>query len=147
METIDRAIINHLQNGFPISDRPFSDAAADLGIGESELIERLSRLRDAGILTRFGPLFNVEARGGHMTLAAMAVPEDIFDGVASLVNAFPEVAHNYARRHSLNMWFVVAAESHKRVMGVLTEIKDCTGLDVYDFPKIREFNVHLRFEA
>lgn len=147
MDDIDRAIVNALQDGFPISPTPFADAAAPLGLGEAELIERLTRLRDEGILTRFGPLFNVEQFGGHMTLAAMAVPEEVYEGVASLVNAFPEVAHNYARRHRLNMWFVVAAETRKRVEGVLTEIQECTGLEVYNMPKIREFTVHLRFEA
>lgn len=146
-DPIDRAIINALQDGFPISANPFAEVAEGLGIDEEDLIDRVSRLRDTGVLTRFGPLFNIERFGGHMTLAAMAVPNEIFEGVASLVNAFPEVAHNYARRHRLNMWFVVAAESASRVAAVLTEIRECTGLQVYDMPKIREFHVHLRFEA
>lgn len=147
MDETDRAIINALQDGFPVSERPFAEAAAALGLDEGELIDRVAALKDRGILTRFGPLYNVERVGGHMTLAAMAVPEDVFDGVAALVNAFPEIAHNYARRHRLNMWFVVAAESRERVEGVLAEIQACTGLEVYDMPKTREFHVHLRFEA
>jgi Transcriptional regulators len=147
MDDTDRAIVNALQDGFPVSERPFAEAAARLGLSEWDLIDRVAALKDAGILTRFGPLYNVERFGGHMTLAAMAVPEEVFEGVAALVNAFPEVAHNYARRHRLNMWFVVAAESRRRVEGVLAEIRACTGLEVHDMPKIREFHVDLRFEA
>lgn len=147
MDDTDRAIVNALQDGFPVSERPFAEAAAALGLEEDELIGRIAALKQSGILTRFGPLYNVERVGGHMTLAAMAVPEEVFEGVAAMVNAFPEVAHNYARRHRLNMWFVVAAASRERVTGVLAEIKACTGLDVHDMPKTREFNVHLRFEA
>lgn len=147
MDDIDRVIVNALQDGFPVSERPFSDAAVPLGLSEAELIDRVAALKDQGIFTRFGPLYNIERFGGHMTLAAMAVPEEVFEGVVSLVNAFPEVAHNYARCHRLNMWFVVAAASRERVAGVLSEIQACTGLEVHDMPKIREFHVHLRFEA
>ncbi|HTH15994.1 MAG TPA: Lrp/AsnC family transcriptional regulator, partial [Magnetospirillum sp.] len=67
--------------------------------------------------------------------------------VAAVVNSFPEVAHNYARDHALNMWFVVAGESRKRVDEVLTEVEARTGLPVYDMPKIREFHVGLRIKA
>ena len=77
----------------------------------------------------------------------MAVPAERFDDVAAIVNSFPEVAHNYAREHELNMWFVVAAESRARVDAVLTEVQARTGLPVYDMPKQREFHVCLRFEA
>lgn len=147
MDDTDRRIVNALQGGFPISRTPFADAAAPLGLTEAELIERIRTLRDSGALTRFGPLYNADRFGGHNTLVAMAVPAERFDDVAAIVNSFPEVAHNYAREHELNMWFVVAAESRQRVDSVLTEVQARTGLPVYDMPKQREFHVCLRFEA
>lgn len=147
LDDSDRAIINALQGGFPICERPFAWMAARLGLDEAELIERLGRLRRDGVLSRFGPMYNADRFGGHNTLVAMAVPEERFDEVAAIVNAFPEVAHNYARAHELNMWFVVAAESRERVDGVLTEVQARTGLPVYDMPKLREFHVGLRLEA
>ncbi|MGE5547954.1 MAG: Lrp/AsnC family transcriptional regulator [Solirubrobacterales bacterium] len=147
MDPVDRAIINAFQGGFPVCERPFAAAAAAIGIAEGELIERLKRLRQDGVLTRFGPLYNADRFGGHNTLVAMAVPAERFDEVAAAVNSFPEVAHNYARTHELNMWFVVAAESRAEVDRVLTEVQERTGLPVYDMPKQREFRVDLRFEA
>ena len=147
MDQIDRAIINALQDGFPVTRHPYAEAGAALGLSEAELMARLGALLETGVLSRFGPLYNVEHFGGHMTLAALAVPDDRFDEVAALVNAHAEVAHNYARRHRLNMWFVVAAESREQVARVLTKIQAQTGLEVYDMPKTREFRVHLRFEA
>ena len=62
-------------------------------------------------LTRFGPMFQVERMGGAFVLAALAVPEADYERVAELVNALPEVAHNYRREHALNMWFVLATET------------------------------------
>lgn len=147
MDDTDRAIINALQGGFPISERPFADAAAPLGLTEAELIERIGAMRQSGLLTRFGPMYNADRFGGHNTLVAMDVPESRFDEVAEIVNSFPEIAHNYARAHTLNMWFVVAAESRARVDEVLTEVQDRTGLPVYDMPKVQEFHVGLKFEA
>jgi DNA-binding Lrp family transcriptional regulator len=147
IDPTDRAIINALQGGFPLSRTPFADAAADLGLSEAELIERIRALRAAGVLSRFGPMYNADRFGGHNTLAAMAVPMDRFDEVTALVNSYAEVAHNYQRDHALNMWFVVAAESRARVDEVLTEVQARTGLPVYDMPKQREFHVRLRVEA
>jgi hypothetical protein len=46
--------------------------------------------------------------GGDFCLCALTAPEADFDRIADLVNAHPEVAHNYARDHELNMWFVLA---------------------------------------
>ena len=42
MDALDRRIVNGLQGGFPVSERPYRGAAAALGIGEDELIQRLS---------------------------------------------------------------------------------------------------------
>jgi DNA-binding Lrp family transcriptional regulator len=89
-------------------------------------------------------LFQIERVGGRFVLAAMQVPEDRFDAVASQVNAMPEVAHNYRRDHRLNMWFVVAAESEAMADQALSRIESVTQLPVLAFPKEREFFVELR---
>ena len=147
MDEIDRRIINSLQDGFPLSSRPFAEAAKALELDEGVLLQRLQAMRADNVLTRFGPLFNAEAMGGGLTLAAMKVPEPRFEEVAAMVNSFPEVAHNYAREHALNMWFVVATERPEEVREVLDAISDGTGLEVYDMPKAEEFSLSLRFEA
>jgi DNA-binding Lrp family transcriptional regulator len=147
MDEIDRRIINGLQDGFPLSSRPYAEAAKALGLDEGVLLQRLQILRADNVLTRFGPLFNAEAMGGGLTLAAMKVPEPRFEEVAAIVNSFPEVAHNYAREHALNMWFVVATERPDEVQDVLDAIADGTGLEVFNMPKAEEFSLSLRFEA
>jgi DNA-binding Lrp family transcriptional regulator len=147
MDDIDRTIVNGLQGGFPVCERPFAAAGEALGLSEAELIERLKRLAADGVISRFGPLWHAERMGGGLSLCAMQVPAERFDEVAGVVNAFPEVAHNYAREHALNMWFVLATERRERIAEVLTAIEFETGIPVYDMPKIEEFFVGLRFEA
>ncbi len=143
----DARLVDHLHGGFPLVDRPFAAVGAALGCSEDEVIERLRRLLAQGVLTRFGPLFQIERAGGQFVLAAIAVPEDRFHEIAALVNAWPEVAHNYRREHRLNMWFVVAAESPAAAQRVLAGIEQACALPVLAFPKEQEYGVELRLAA
>lgn len=142
----ERAIINALQGGFPITERPFRDAARALGLEEEELIDRVKRLVDSGTLSRFGPLWNAERLGGDVCLCAMAVPAERIDEVAGLVNAHIEVAHNYERTHRLNMWFVISSEKTGRIEEVASTIEEETGLAVHRMPKLREFHIGFRVD-
>jgi DNA-binding Lrp family transcriptional regulator len=147
MDEIDRRIVDTLQDDFPVCERPFAAAAARLGVEEDELLARVDRLLGDGTLTRFGPLFDAEKLGGAFMLAAMQVPEREYERVAATVNAFPEVAHNYRREHTLNMWFVIATEDPAAIGDVVARIERASGLPVLAFPKEREFFVELKLKA
>ncbi|WFP49996.1 AsnC family transcriptional regulator [Methylomonas sp. EFPC3] len=147
MDTIDKRIVNRLQQGFPICESPYRRVAEELGLTEDCLLTRLRALLADGVLSRFGPMYHAEQMGGALTLAAIKVPEERFDEVTEIVNAFPEVAHNYARNHALNMWFVLATEQPQQVASVIAEIERLTGLTVYNMPKINEYYVGLQLEA
>ena len=144
LNAVDRRIIDALQGGFPVCERPFLAAATELGLAEGELIARIDALLADGTLTRFGPLFDAEKLGGSFTLAAMQVPIDAYDRVTEQVNALPEVAHNYAREHDLNMWFVLGTETPEGIPAAIAKIEAATGLPVHSFPKEREFFVGFR---
>ena len=143
LDAVDRRLINRLQEGLPLVTRPYAAVAEALGIDEGDLLYRLERLRESGVLSRFGPMYHAERLGGGLTLAALAVPEPDFERVVEAVNAFPEVAHNYRREHPLNMWFVLATETPARIDEVIAAIEAATGLPVYNMPKEEEFHVRL----
>ena len=143
LDDINRRIINTLQHGFPISDNPFQEVAISIGISESELIKRIKTLLDNGLLTRFGPLFNAENIGGALSLCAMEIPTADFEKITQQINAFEEVAHNYQRDHTMNMWFVLATESLNEKHKTLERIEQKTGYKVYDMPKEKEYFVGL----
>jgi siroheme decarboxylase len=147
MDDIDRAIINSLQGDLPVCERPYLEAAQRIGIGEDELIFRMRRLLAKGVLTRIGPLFQIERMGGAFTLAALAAPPERFDEIAARVNALPQVAHNYERTHELNMWFVLATEVPEEIDRVIEWIEADTGCKVFSFPKEREYFVELKLKA
>ncbi|MGE5467439.1 MAG: Lrp/AsnC family transcriptional regulator [Ignavibacteria bacterium] len=147
LDSLDRRIINALQGGFPLCDEPYREVAESLGIAEDELLARLDRMLEERVLTRFGPMFQVERIGGRFVLAAMKVPEADFERVTAAVNAFPEVAHNYRRDHAFNMWFVLATERPEGIEATVAAIEAATGLPVFPFPKEREYFVEMKLRA
>ena len=148
IDATDRAIIDGLQGGFPICERPYTEIAERLGISETELLERLQRMLATRVLTRFGPMFQVERMGGAFVLAAMRVPDAEWLRVLEIVNAFPEVAHNYRRESDrnceFNMWFVLATETADGIDTAVRRIEEASGLPVFPFPKLQEYFVEMK---
>jgi len=147
MDELDRRIVSELQGGFPLCERPYAEAARSLGTDEDTLLARLRQLIESNTLTRFGPLYDAERLGGAFSLCAMRVPPEDFERVAALVNAHPEVAHNYEREHRLNLWFVLALASPADKEEILKTIARETGYPVLDLPREEEYFIELRLSA
>ena len=147
MDDLDRRIINALQGGFPVVPRPFAAAGELVGAGEDEVLARISHMLRDGTLSRFGPLFNADRMGGAFTLCAMSVPAARYERVAEIVNALPQVAHNYERGHRLNMWFVLASDDPGGIPETIALIEQATGLPVLDLPKLEEYFIGMRLSA
>jgi DNA-binding Lrp family transcriptional regulator len=147
LDAPDQVLINTLQGGVPLCDDPYRAVGEKLGLSETEVIVRLQNLLERKVLTRFGPMYQVEKIGGSFVLAAMKVPEIDYERVAASVNALPEVAHNYRREHALNMWFVLATETPAGITSTIEKIEVATGLPVFAFPKEREYFVEMKLDA
>ena len=147
MDNIDKQLINKLQDGIAICESPFANLAAELGLKETEIVARINSLREQNIVSRFGPMYDIARMGGEFTLCALKVPENRLLEVERIVNAFPEVAHNYLREHQLNMWFVLATENVEETQITCEQISQETGLEVLQFPKLQEFFIELKLVA
>ncbi|KAA0967848.1 Lrp/AsnC family transcriptional regulator [Pseudomonas sp. ANT_H12B] len=145
MDDLDRRLINRLQLGLPLVRHPWQALATELESSSTELLGRLHVLLDDGVLTRFGPMFDIERLGGAFTLAALAVPEERFDDVAEQLHGMPEVAHNYRREHTWNMWFVLACATELDLTETLQHIETLTGLSLLNLPKEETYHVGLYF--
>ncbi|MFB6142374.1 MAG: Lrp/AsnC family transcriptional regulator [Halorientalis sp.] len=144
LDEVDAALVDGYQSGFPVTERPFRAVAADVGTTEDDALARVERLREAGIVRRFGAVLNPPVIGSS-TLAALSVPEDRFDEVADVVNAHRQVNHNYRRDHEWNMWFVVTAGSRRTRDAILADIERETGLDVLALPMLTDYYIDLEF--
>ncbi|MDZ7753438.1 MAG: Lrp/AsnC family transcriptional regulator [Gammaproteobacteria bacterium] len=143
LDDLSRRLVNRFQGGVPLVARPYGEMGAVLGTSEEDVIARLKRLLRQGIATRFGPSFDASRLGGALTLAALEVPEHRYDEIKELVNAYPEVAHNYRRLHRFNMWFVVATSTPAAMTTVVDDISRRSGLEVLHLPKLRQFRLGL----
>ena len=147
MDDLDRRLINRLQYGLPLVNRPWQALADELKSDSQTLRDRVQALLDDGTLTRFGPMFDIDRLGGALTLAALSVPEERFDAVAALLEAMPEVAHNYRREHAWNMWFVLGCTTPEGIAETIARIEAQTGLPVLNLPKEETYHVGLHFSV
>jgi len=150
MDTLDRKLLDRLQEGLPLVSRPFEAVARELGTNESEVLARVRRLAADGLLRRLGPIIDPKKAGRVGTLAAMAVPEERVEEVAEMVSARDGVSHNYLREPlrghcPYNLWFTLSAESPEALEEALAEIERKTGLAVARLPTRRMFKIGVRF--
>ncbi|MCK9594531.1 MAG: hypothetical protein PHH68_02930 [Candidatus Omnitrophica bacterium] len=143
----DRLLLEELQDGFPLNSRPYARIAARIGMSEKALIHKLKKLKKDKVIRYVGAIFDNRALGVNSTLVAMAVPENSLSRVVDLVNALPQVSHNYLRGGEFNLWFTLSAADKAGLKKLLawikkeTGIKKCLGLDT-----VRVFKINARFD-
>jgi len=145
LDALDRRLLDDFQSGIPLAPRPFALMAEQLGVAEAEVIARLQCLTEAGAVSRVGPVFRPRQVGAS-TLAAMAVPPERLAEVATLVNGFPEVNHNYERENRFNLWFVAVADDEQHLRSLIAAIEAQTGYPAMLLPMLADYFINLGFE-
>jgi siroheme decarboxylase len=108
LDNIDKQILNDIQWTFPLVERPFLELAKEYHITEEQVIERIKKLKDIGIIRQISAIFDTRKLGYKSALVAFAVKENKIEDVANEINKHPGVSHNYERNHEYNLWFTLA---------------------------------------
>ncbi len=108
MDKLDRKLLDLVQRNFPLIPQPFRELGAKLGLSEEEVLQRLRKLTQQGVLRQIGAIFNPQALGYRTSLVAFAVPKEKQEHAAQVINRHPGVSHNYLRDHPYNFWFTLA---------------------------------------
>src|SRR6056297_3456708 len=146
LDTTDKAILNRIQSDFPITSRPYQVLAQELCLDEDELIERIRRLKEIGIIRRIGGNFVPGKLGFVSTLCAGRVPADKIDAFAAVVNQYRGVTHNYVRDNTYNVWFTMIAPSMAEIDQSLAEIAEKTGVtSLINLPATRVYKIKAQF--
>lgn len=148
MDDIDKKILNLLQKDFPIAEQPFLIIAGQCGVSEDEVIGRIQKMKDKGIIRRIGAVFNGAKLGRVSTLCAARVPEDKIDVFIRTINADKGVTHNYRRDNEYNIWFTISAENAQKLEKFLADVKKKTGVaDILDMRAVRTFKIDASFDV
>lgn len=147
MDDSDKAILNEIQSDFPISPRPYQDLGERLNLAEEEVISRVQRLKEAGIIRRIGGNFHSHRLNFTSTLCAARVPAEHVERFVAAVNRYPGVTHNYLRNHPYNVWFTFIAEDMDLIEQALAEISAATGgVEILNLPAKKMFKIKVDFE-
>ena len=147
MDEKDRKILNILQTRFPVVPEPFDAVGAELGISGGEVLDRVKRLKEEGIIRRIGAVFDSRKLGYTSTLCAARVPGEKIRAFVEVVNGYRGVTHNYQRSHEYNVWFTFIAPDQAALEKALDEIRQRTGIsDLISMPAVRTYKINATFE-
>ncbi len=146
LDATDKEILRAVQSHLPLDPRPFHELGRRLGLEEDEVIRRLRRLKQSGVIRRIGGNFDSSSLGFASTLCAAKVPEDKFEQFVQAVNAYPGVTHNYRREHEYNVWFTFIAPSMEEIEENLARLAQDTGIEhICSLPAIKKYKIKVDF--
>ena len=101
----EKAILSIVQEDLPDSLTPYADLAARVGSSEEEVLNLLRRLKNAGVIRRFGvSLRHHKTRWRHNAMVAWRASEEEAEMYAPRAAAFPEISHIYYRPSAAPDW-------------------------------------------
>ncbi len=137
MDDNDTQLLKSIQDGIPITPRPFKKIADRLGLSEEQVIARIGQLHQDGVIRRFGASVGHRAIG--FTANAMCtwnVPDNRVEDVGAIMAGFSEVTHCYERPRRngwpYNLFTMVHAYTRDECRKVAKQISSATGIEDYN---------------
>lgn len=137
-----RALLDVMQEAFPLEARPYAAMGAGLGMDEAEVLERLAEARAAGVVRQICAIYDTKALDYSSALVAMKVPPERLAHAVRVINAHPGVSHNYRRNHSFNLWFTVAMPPGHDLSDVIQRLHVLAGAEsTREMPTLHLFKI------
>lgn len=105
IDATDRRIILATQAGLPRVSRPYHQLADELGLTADEVMARLQRMQNDGIIRRIGAVpnhYKLGFKGNGMSV--WDVPDDQVSELGRRIGALDAVTHCYHRPRHLPYW-------------------------------------------
>ncbi|GAB3553773.1 Lrp/AsnC family transcriptional regulator [Noviherbaspirillum agri] len=133
IDTTDRAIIIATQQGLPLVPRPYHAIAEQLQLDPEDVMARVRRLLDLGVIRRIGVVPNHYAIGYRANgMTVWDVPDEVVDELGEQVGKLDFVTHCYRRPRHLphwryNLFAMVHGKSRDDVASQIAQIKELLG--------------------
>jgi siroheme decarboxylase len=150
LDNTDKQILQLLQENFPLVEHPWKELSSKIGIPETQLVKRIEKMYTAGVIRKIGPVVDPTKIGyNSATLIALRVPENKVDEVATVINQYGNISHNYEREHEYNVWFTLVGKNPQELAQIVEEILLRTSLsqnDVLNLPTTQRFKINVNFQ-
>jgi len=120
---LDKRLIARLCGDLPLEERPFLALAEELGSTEDELIVRVRRLEQDGVMRRLGAIVRHRQAGiAGNAMAAYVVQDERADEIGKYVASLDEVTHCYLREAAPEWPYTFYAMIHARTEAGCREV-------------------------
>jgi DNA-binding Lrp family transcriptional regulator len=105
LEEIDLNIMRATQSGLPLTAQPYQTIAEQLGVTADEVIARMRRMQELGVIRRIGAVPNHYKLGYRFNgMTVWNVPDDKIDELGQKIGRLDFVSHCYHRPRHLPLW-------------------------------------------
>ncbi len=105
LDELDRRLIEETQQGLPLVAAPYQLLAEKLASTEAEIIDRLQRMMERGVVRRIGVVPNHYKLGYRYNLMTVwDVPDEEVTRLGRSIGALDFVSHSYERPRHLPLW-------------------------------------------
>jgi DNA-binding Lrp family transcriptional regulator len=134
----EREILRMVQGTLPDSKAPFAMIAERLGLDEDTVLDFLNRLKNRGLIRRFGATLRHQEAGYdcNVMVAWLVENEQDMDRVSTVMRNRPEITHCYQRRTCpewpFNLYTMVHGKSSEQCRRIVDELQQETGISRYE---------------
>lgn len=133
MDELDKKIVRVMQEDFPLVQEPYKLLAAQVGIDEQTLLERLKRFKANGQIRKMGAVLQHREVGfAANVLCAWEIPTERMDEVARSMSRHPSVSHCYDRNTKpgwpYNMYTMIHGHSREECEAIAQELGRANGV-------------------
>ncbi len=149
LKEIEKELLSLVQEGIPITERPFKEIGKKIGIDEIDVINIVKKLKDEKIIRQVSPIYDTKSLGYDSSLVAFKTKD--IEKTAELINSHPGVSHNYERTDEFNLWFTIAVPPDSRLglrntIDLLAEKTDVDEYAILKTEKLFKIGVKLNFK-
>ena len=139
IDPTDLQLIVAIQEGLPIMSRPYALIAEQLGLTETEVIERLSRLKQQGLIKRLGVIVK-HSRLGYQSNAMVVfdIPNELVSQKGQQISQLTFINLCYLRpRHGeqwpYNLFCMIHGKSREKVLQQIEQLIDSCAMENYAY--------------
>jgi siroheme decarboxylase len=134
----DFQLLEAVQSGLPVCARPYQAIGKQIAMSEIEVIERLEKLKGAGLIKRLGVIVKHHALGYRANaMIVWDIPDEQVQELGQKISRFDFVTLCYQRPRSLpdwpyNLFCMIHGQDRKKVLQQLATLTEACQLDNFE---------------